>query len=149
TGSIGVGALAGALAMASSRPMGGDGRLLMLGLASISISLLVFATSQSVPVSMVALGVLGASQVAYYSTTNTLIQVRVPPRLRGRVHSLYVLTSIGLLPIGNVVAGAAAEVVGVPEVLAAGALATLAAVVVTAVGRPSLRGLVSGPPPEE
>lgn len=148
TGSIGVGALTGALAMASSRPMGGDGRLLMLGLASISISLLVFATSLSVPVSMVALAVLGASQVAYYSTTNTLIQVRVPPRLRGRVHSLYVLTSIGLLPIGNVVSGAAAEVVGVPAVLAVGALVTLVVVVMTAIGRPALRGLVSGPPPE-
>ena len=144
TGSIGVGALAGALLMASRRPSGGSGRLLLVGLGAIAISLFVFATSQFVPLSMLALAVLGASQVAYYSTTNTLIQLRVPPRLRGRVHSLYVLTSIGLLPIGNLLAGAIAEAAGVPEVLAGGAIVTLGATVIAAMTRPSLRNLVAG-----
>ncbi|MEO8208482.1 MAG: MFS transporter [Chloroflexota bacterium] len=144
TGSIGVGALVGALLMASRRPVGGDGRLLLLGLAAMALSLLIFATSTIVPLSMVALAVLGASQVAYYSTTNTLIQIRVPSRLRGRVHSLYVLTSIGLLPIGNVVSGALAELIGVPHVLAAGALVTLLAVATMAAARPTLRRLPAG-----
>ncbi len=145
TGSIGVGALAGALLMASRRPSGGSGRLLLAGLGAIAVSLFVFATSRIVPLSMIALAVLGASQVAYYSTTNTLIQLRVPPRLRGRVHSLYVLTSIGLLPIGNLAAGAIAETTGVPEVLAVGALVTLGAAVLAAATRPALRGLAGGP----
>jgi MFS family permease len=144
TGSIGVGALAGALLMASRRPSGGSGRLLLAGLASISLALLVFATSRILPLSVLALAVLGASQVAYYSTTNTLLQVRVPPRLRGRVHSLYVLTSIGLLPIGNLAGGAIAEVTGVPAVLAVGALITLLATVVAAVRRPTIRRLAAG-----
>jgi predicted MFS family arabinose efflux permease len=143
TGSIGVGALAGALLMASRRPSGGSGRLLLAGLASISLALLVFATSRILPLSVLALAVLGASQVAYYSTTNTLLQVRVPPRLRGRVHSLYVLTSIGLLPIGNLAGGAIAEVAGVPAVLAVGALITLLATVVAAVRRPTIRRLAA------
>ena len=39
TGSIGVGALAGALLMASLRPSGGSGRLLLAGLVSMSLSL--------------------------------------------------------------------------------------------------------------
>lgn len=59
------------------------------------------------------------------SPTNTLIQVLVPARLRGRVLSLYVLTSIGLIPIANVVGGAIAERLGVPVVLAAGGVITL------------------------
>jgi len=144
TGSIGVGALAGALLMASRRPSGGSGRLILVGLGAISLSLLTFALSRSLPVSMLALGVLGASQVAYYSTTNTLLQTRVPPRLRGRVHSLYVLTSIGLLPIGNLGAGAIAEVAGVPAVLAVGAIVTLCAAILAALLRPALRGLATG-----
>ena len=130
--------------MASRRPSGGSGRLLLLGLGSISVSLFVFATSRSVIVSMLALAILGASQVAYYSTTNTLIQLRVPARLRGRVHSLYVLTSIGLLPIGNLASGAIAERTGVPVVLAVGALVTLGATIIAAVARPSLRKVASG-----
>jgi hypothetical protein len=89
----------------------------------------------------VALAILGASQVAYYSTTNTLLQVRVPARLRGRVHSLYVLTSIGLLPVGNLVAGAVAERAGVPLVLAVGGALTLAIALLAAIARPELRRL--------
>jgi MFS family permease len=148
TGSIGVGALAGALLMATRRPSGGSGRLLLTGLASMSISLATFALSRSVPLTCVALAILGASQVAYYSTTNTLLQTRVPARLRGRVHSLYVLTSIGLLPLGNLVAGAIAERVTVPPVLAAGGGATFAIVVLAAILRPEigrLRPGASGP----
>ena len=59
-------------------------------------------TSRIVPVSVVALAILGGCQVLYYATTNTLLQVLVPGRLRGRVMSLYILTSWGLIPIGNV-----------------------------------------------
>ena len=144
TGSIGVGALAGALLMASQRPAGGSGRLLLAGLLSMSVSLATFALSTSVPVTCVALAVLGASQVAYYSTTNTLLQTRVPARLRGRVHSLYVLTSIGLMPVGNLIAGAVAERTGVPPVLAVGGALTLAVVLLAAAVRPELRHLRPG-----
>ncbi|HSO29524.1 MAG TPA: MFS transporter [Candidatus Sulfomarinibacteraceae bacterium] len=141
TGSIGVGALSGALLMASLRPAGGSGRLLLLGLLAMSISLTTFALSTVVPVTCLALAVLGASQVAYYSTTNTLIQVRVPARLRGRVHSLYVLTSIGLMPVGNLVAGAVAERTGVPPVLAVGGALTLVVAALAVILRPEFRRL--------
>lgn len=144
TGSIGIGALAGALLMASRRPGGGSGRLLLAGLVAMSLSLTTFALSRFVPLTCVALAVLGASQVAYYSTTNTLLQTRVPARLRGRVHSLYVLTSIGLLPLGNLVAGAIAERLTVPPVLAAGGVATLAITILAAVLRPELAWLRPG-----
>ncbi|MBI2764050.1 MAG: MFS transporter [Chloroflexi bacterium] len=147
TGSIGVGALAGALLMAGLRPSGGSGRLLLLGLGAIALSLFVFATSRVVTISVLALAVLGASQVAYYSTTNTLIQLRVPPRLRGRVHSLYVLTSIGLLPIGNLATGAIAEATGVPLVLAVGAVITLGMAAIAVLVRPALRDVTAGPSP--
>lgn len=141
TGSIGVGALTGALLMASLRPSGGSGRLLLAGLVSTSVSLTTFALSTSVPLTCLALAVLGASQVAYYSTTNTLLQTRAPARLRGRVHSLYVLTSIGLLPLGNLVAGAVAEQTGVPPVLAVGGALTFGIALLAAATRPELRRL--------
>ncbi|MBF8290939.1 MAG: major facilitator superfamily 1, partial [Chloroflexi bacterium] len=141
TGSIGIGALAGALLMASRRPAGGSGRLLLGGLVAMSVSLATFALSLSVSLTAVALAVLGASQVAYYSTTNTLLQTRVPARLRGRVHSLYVLTSIGFLPVGNLVAGAIAERAGVPVVLATGGALTLAITLLVWLARPTLAAL--------
>ena len=107
---IGVGALAGALGargappLRRQRPSAARGRWLVGSVAEV-----VFAASRIVPLSLVALAVLGACQVLYYATTNTLLQVLVPARLRGRVMSLYILTSWGLIPIGNLLAGTVAE----------------------------------------
>ena len=138
TGSIGVGALLGAVSLATLRPSGGSGRLLLAGLAMAGAALVVFAGSRSVPLSMASLAVIGTCQVMYYSTTNTLIQVLVPARLRGRVLSLYVLTSIGLIPVANLVGGALADVVGVPMVLGFGGALTLATVAAVALAEPRL-----------
>ena len=62
----------------------------------------------------------------------------VPARLRGRVLSLYVLTSIGLIPIANLVGGALGEVLGVEVVLATGGILTLTAVGLVAVLEPGV-----------
>ena len=141
TGAIGVGAVVGALSIATLRPSGGSGRLVLGGLAIVGLALAVFAVSRSLPVSMLALALLGTFQVSFYSTTNTLIQVLVPSRLRGRVLSLYLLTSIGLIPIGNLVAGAIAEQTGVEAVLAGGGLITVAIVAVVALAEPEVSRL--------
>jgi MFS family permease len=93
-------------------------------------ALITFALSTWLPLSMLALAVLGAAQVAYYATTNTLLQVIVPARLRGRVMSLYILTSWGAIPIGNLLAGLLAERFGAPAALAWGGAITLAVAVV-------------------
>jgi len=137
--SLGVGALTGAIVMAVTRPAGGSGRLALLGLGSASIGLIVFGLSTSLPLSCIALAALGGSQVAYYATTNTLIQVLVSPRLRGRVLSLYVLTSLGVIPFGNLIAGAVAERFGAPLALAGGGTATLLILIAVAISFPSLR----------
>ena len=141
---IGVGALAGAIGLATLRPSGGSGRSLLAGLVIASLAEIVFATSRVVPVSVVALAVLGACQVLYYATTNTLLQVLVPGRLRGRVLSLYILTSWGLIPIGNVLSGAVAERSSATLALVGGSVVTLVAVLVVAVLVPELRRLEAG-----
>jgi len=141
TGAIGLGALLGAVALAIARPAGGSGRLLLGGLAIASLSLIVFGVSRSLPVSLVSLAIIGAFQVAYYSTTNTLIQVLVPARLRGRVLSLYTLTSIGLIPIGNLAAGFVGESRGVEVALSGGGLIALLAVGLVARFEPRIVGL--------
>ncbi|MEO8273825.1 MAG: MFS transporter [Chloroflexota bacterium] len=141
TGAIGVGALGGALTLASRRPSGGSGRLVLGALAIVGAALTVFAVSRSLPVSMLALAVMGMFQVAYYSTTNTIIQVLVPARLRGRVLSLYFLTSIGVIPIANLVGGALAEAVGVETVLASGGVLTVAIALLVFLAEPRIARL--------
>ncbi len=142
--SIGVGALAGALAMAVLRPSGGSGRALLGSLAIAGVAEAVFGWSRVVPLSMAALAVLGACQVGYYATTNTLVQVLVPPRLRGRVMSLYILTSTGLIPLGNLAAGAVAERTSPALAVGGGAVLTTLGALAVAALVPELRRLGTG-----
>jgi MFS family permease len=139
TGAIGVGALTGALGVAVLRPSGGSGKLLLAGLTLSSTALIAFAVSRSLPVSLVALAVLGGSQVAYYTTTATLIQMLVPARLRGRVSSLYVLTSLGVMPFGNLLAGVVAQRFHPTMALAGGGFATLIVVAWVVIRFPELQ----------
>jgi MFS family permease len=141
TAAVGVGALTGALSVAVLRPSGGSGALLLVGLSVASSALAVFAVSRWLPLSVVALAVLGGAQVAYYATTNTLIQILVPARLRGRVMSLYILTSLGVIPFGNLLAGLVAERFGPTAALAGGGFLTLLAVLAVAEAFPDLRRL--------
>ncbi len=141
TAAVGVGALTGALSVAVLRPSGGSGALLLVGLSVASSALAVFAVSRWLPLSVVALAVLGGAQVAYYATTNTLIQILVPARLRGRVMSLYILTSLGVIPFGNLLAGLVAERFGPTAALAGGGFLTLLAVLAVAAAFPDLRRL--------
>ena len=144
SGGIGIGALAGALGLAAFRPSGGSGRSLLAALVVGSCAEIVFAASRSVPLSVVALAILGACQVLYYATTNTLLQVLVPGRLRGRVMSLYILTSWGLIPIGNVLAGAVAERSTPTIALVGGGIVTLVAAIAVGVAFPAIRRLEAG-----
>jgi len=138
TGAIGIGALVGALSLATLRPSGGSGRLIVGAMAIVGVSLATFAVSRSLPLSMLALTLIGTFQVQFYSTTNTMIQVLVPARLRGRVLSLYTLTSIGLIPVANLAGGALAETIGVEMVLAAGGILTVLIAVAVAVLEPEI-----------
>ena len=127
TASVGIGAVGGALALALLRPQGSNGRVLVVGFVWTAVGLAAFSLSQTVWLSCVALAALGAAMIAYYTSTNTLVQLLSPPRFRGRIMSVHALTALGLLPVGSVVAGVVAARVGAPVTLLAGAVLALVA----------------------
>ena len=58
--------------------------------------------------------------------------------------SLYILTSWGLIPIGNIASGWVAERTSPTAALVAGSVLTFVAAIVVAVAYPTLRRLASG-----
>ena len=74
--------------------------------------------------------------VTQVASCNTLVQTICPPQLRGRVMSLYTTTMLGVFPVAGLAAGAVADRVGEPAVLASGG--TVVALAALAVA-PSLR----------
>jgi MFS family permease len=144
TAAVGVGAVTGALSIAILRPGGGSGRLVLGGLIASSIGLLVFSLSPWLPLSMLGLAILGGFSTAYYTTTNTLLQLIVPARMRGRVMSLYILSSTGFIPVGNILAGVVAERIGAPSTLAGMVVITLAVCAFVVLRVPALLALTAG-----
>ena len=65
---------------------------------------------------------IGFAIVVSVATTNTLLQKLVTDQMRGRVMSMFMLSFIGVFPIGNIVAGAASKQFGPQYTLATGGL---------------------------
>ena len=64
--------------------------------------------------------VTGWGTVTFNASSNTLIQMIVPDRLRGRMMSLYTLVLLGLMPAGGLLMGTLATQLGSAEAIAIG-----------------------------
>jgi MFS family permease len=124
-GAAGIGALVGALALAWHNSLRGLGRWVGLGAVSFGTCLILFSLSRTFWLSVALLLPVGFSMLLQMSSTNTLIQSMVPDRLRGRVMSVYAMTFMGMAPLGALLAGAAAEVLGAPITIAIGGVVSI------------------------
>ncbi len=115
-GSIGIGALAGALVVASMRRSHAYGLPVVLGALAFSGSVFVFASSHWLWLSLLLGLVVGAFSVTYTTQDQTLIQVSTPAYIRGRVMSIYLLNR-GTVPLGALLAGILADRFGVVAAL--------------------------------
>ncbi len=137
----GVGALFGALLIASLGRFNFRGRLLAVGTLAFPSVLLVFALVHWLPLSLLALLASGAALVFTFNIANALVQTLVRDELRGRVMGIYSFTFFGFLPIGALWIGLAAEKLGEPTAIIINALALLALSGLVMVLVPELRRL--------
>lgn len=106
---IGVGALLGALTLAALSHYNRKGLLLTIGNLLFPASVIAFALSGNMPLSLFFLMLSGFGFMIQNATVNTLIQSRVENSLRGRVMSVYTVVFQGFFPIGALVAGTVAQ----------------------------------------
>jgi MFS family permease len=104
TACSGVGAVIGALFVASLRNSTHRGRLMLAGLVLFGLALFAFAVSPWLWLSLAALIAVGVSQQMYMAINNTLIQVYVDEEYRGRISSTLFLNR-GMVPLGTMLAG--------------------------------------------
>jgi MFS family permease len=105
----GGGALLSALYLASRHTTRGLDRVILVAGAIASLAMLAFAYSTSVALALPLLVVLGAGLIAAQASIQTLVQTLVDDDKRGRVMSLYTMAFLGMLPFGNLAAGAVAR----------------------------------------
>lgn len=133
------GALVMALALAHW-PIGHRaGMKMFLGVAAFGIATVVFGLSQSFPLSLAALFVIGASDMVSVVVRQTLVQINTPDAMRGRVaavNSLFIGTSNQL---GEFESGLLANFVGARASVVIGGAGTLAVVALWMALFPQLR----------
>jgi MFS family permease len=138
----GVGALAGALYLASRRSVVGLGRAMFYSTAVFGIALVGFSLSHTMSQAMFALVFVGGGMMVTMAATNTVIQTIVTEELRGRVMAFYTMAFLGTAPIGSLLAGVAADRIGPTNTILAGGIGCLMAAVWFALRLPSLRAIV-------
>jgi MFS family permease len=138
----GVGALGGALYLASRESVVGLGRVIALATTAFGLGLLAFAASRSLWLSLLILPVIGAGFMVQMAATNTVLQTIVEDRYRGRLMAFYTMAFLGTAPLGSLLAGAMAERVGAPMTIATGGATCLLAAAWFARRLPLLRTLV-------
>jgi MFS family permease len=124
-GTAGAGAFFGALVLAYLGDFKRKGWSVLGGAVAFGVCLIAFSLSTRLTVSLIFLFGVGVSIVTSVAVTNTLLQQLVTDRMRGRVMSMFILSFIGSMPIGNLIAGIASHRFGAPHTLAAGGLAVV------------------------
>ena len=124
-----VGALLTAILVAHLPPMRRAGRKLFLSVAGFGVATIIFGISKSFALSLAMLFTLGALDAISMVIRSTLVQVRTPDAMRGRVsavNGMFVDTSNEL---GGFESGAVAALVGPVASVVAGGLGTLLVVI--------------------
>jgi len=121
-GASGLGAVLGALSLASRDSIRGLGRVIGGCGFVLGSALLLFAYCKLVWLSSLLLFLSGASMITLLASCNTILQTISDPEKRGRVMSFYMMSFMGMMPIGSLLAGAIAARFGAPLTVFGGGL---------------------------
>lgn len=138
----GLGALAGALTLASRPSVRGLGVIIPRAVAVFGAALIGLSFSRSTVLSAIVLVAAGFGMMTATASMNTIIQTIVDEEKRGRVMSIYTMAFIGLSPVGALLGGALAERIGAPATVAIGGTACLFLAVWFQRQLPELRDLI-------
>jgi MFS family permease len=126
---MGGGAVVGGLLIAGrNRP--NIHRLTAIG-ATFGVLILAVALAPNLVTALVVIFPMGALSIGFIATANATLQLRAEPSMRGRVMALYAVAFLGTTPIGSPLVGWISQEWSPRVALAVGAVATIAASLVT------------------
>ena len=142
SGASGIGALAGAVYLASRKTVVGITRVLVAAAAMFGVSLIAFAHSHYPLLSIALMPLTGVSMIVVMAGSNTLLQTLTDDDKRGRVMAMFAMCFMGTVPIGSLIYGYIADRAG-PEntVTVGGCICIVGAIVFNRI-RPTLRAHV-------
>ena len=124
----GVGSLSGTLLVTRLNSLNGRGKIVLVGMAFFAVLIMIYGLSSSFWLSIVSIGLVGFGYAVAATMNDTLIQLNVEERYRGRVMAAY-STIWGFSPAGGLLAGAMANFIGLQWAVALNGAIVLAYVV--------------------
>jgi MFS family permease len=141
-GAVGVGAIIGAIFLASRRSVLGLGRIIVIASAILGIGLISFSLSHLLWLSLFLLLLTGFGMMVHMASSNTILQTMVDDDKRGRVMSLYTMAFMGMAPFGSLAGGSLAGRIGAPYTLIIGGTSCILGSFLFAKKLPSIRKMV-------
>ena len=114
----GMGAVCGMIYLASRSNIRGLFKVIGWSAGAAGLSLVAFSFSENLWLALPMLFVSSLSMMLTAASTNTVLQSIVPDELRGRVAALYVMSFLGMSPLGSLCSGWLAGHIGSPHAVA-------------------------------
>ncbi len=114
-GASGVGALAGAMLLATRKNILGLGRVIPTATATFGVGLIALGLSRFLWLSLILMLFVGGAMMTQMAASNTILQTIVQDDKRGRVMSFYSMAFLGMAPFGSLLAGTLAHHIGAPR----------------------------------
>jgi Na+/melibiose symporter-like transporter len=124
-GASGLGALFAALRLAQRKQSTGLERVIVVSGVLAGIGLLLFSRAGNFAFALATLPLIGFGITSLVAATNTFMQLKADDSLRGRLMSLFSMVFLGFAPLGNLLAGYAAQHLGAPRTVTLCALICL------------------------
>jgi MFS family permease len=136
---VGIGALTGALLLTLMSAIRRRGALLLGAITTFGVALIIFALTEQWPLALAMLALAGFADALYILTIFGLLLAKAPEHLRGRVMSVFTLTDTGMTPMGSLIVGGLAGLVGAQAALATSGTVVVASILGVAAKFPRLR----------
>ncbi len=135
----GIGAIVVAVALASFPIRHNAGLFMFIGVALFGVGTVMFGLSETAWISIAALMLMGAADMASVYVRETLIALWTPDEVRGRVNAVNMVFIGASNELGEFRAGTMAHLIGPVPAVVFGGVGTLAVAVIWALGFPQLR----------
>lgn len=111
----GFGSLIGALMIAALGRIRFRGKVWTINSILLPITMVVFAYMHWLIPSLVAIAAMGFTFMMIVNLSNAMVQTRIADEMRGRVMGIYTFFFFGAIPLGSLLSGWVADIIGEPQ----------------------------------
>jgi MFS family permease len=107
----------------------------------MSVGTIILGTVHIFWVALVVLVFIGLAVLSFTGSSNVLLQTLSPDDMRGRAISVFSMIILGLVPLGSLLLGSLASVIGLSKAISAGGIVCLVIAIAIYVSDPELRAV--------